>query len=223
MGGRSTRYEGVPIEAQAEVDAYKARSVWGRWWSLAAELRARLFTQAEIKWIRKHGARLDELACGARVPETDAQQHFVSVCNGDAAPTTREERLWLRVRVATHYAASLERARRCDIAEHRAAVAEAENEDLRRALREVESYAMELVREVRLLGGEPDAIRRQSLQNVEWSTPLFKSFEVVGPPRHYRVIRDDDMPRWVSQLIPSMRSAIAQGPRAELIDVFGYR
>ena len=108
------------------------------------------------------------------------------------------------------------------MAEHRAAILEPENRQLRRDLNGAESYAMEFVQEVWLLGGEPDALRRHSIQNVEWSTPQFKRLDVAGPPMHYRVVRNDDSPRWVSQIISPMNPAIDQGMRPELVDVFAF-
>jgi uncharacterized protein YifE (UPF0438 family) len=39
-----------------------------------------------------------ELDTGIRQPQTDAQRHFVTVCRGDAAPVTTQERVYLRIR-----------------------------------------------------------------------------------------------------------------------------
>ncbi len=40
-----------------------------------------------------------ELDTGVRQPQTEAQRHFVTVCRGDAAQVTTQERVYLHIRV----------------------------------------------------------------------------------------------------------------------------
>lgn len=55
MGHNPSRYATKRLELQSllQVDEYKARSVWGRWWQLNADFKARFFSQDEIRWIRR--------------------------------------------------------------------------------------------------------------------------------------------------------------------------
>ncbi len=173
MGGRPTRYESRPVEAQAEVDAYKARSVWGRWWALEGGLRDRLFTPEEVQWVKRYGRKLDQLSSFAREPANDRERHFVAVCRGDAQPTTDRERLWLRVRVVCRYEASLERATRCDVAEHHAATWAHENLQLRRDVRRLEQERDLLYEELQVYEQNPRALQQRSIRNIDDVTPLF--------------------------------------------------
>ncbi len=224
MGGRSTRYERIPIEAQVEVDAYKARSVWGRWWALDPGVRSRLFSDEEIRWVKRFGRKLDALASLASEPETDGERHFVAVCQGSAAPTTDRERLWLRVRVVCKYEASMERASRCDLSEHRAATLEREIRQLRRDLRRTEQERDLLLEEQQLRAGDAGALLRRSIQNVDYATPLFATPPgFTGPRCAVRLASSLPGQRWVSQVLPTSRSRIDQRPEAAAVDVFAYR
>ncbi len=223
MGGRSTRYERIPIEAQVEVDAYKARTVWGRWWALEDGMRSRLFSPDEIRWVARHGRRLDALASMAKEPTTEGERHFVAVCQGDAAPTTDRERLWLRVRVVCQYAASMERAARCDLAEHRATELEHENVQLLRDVRRAEGERDVLYEELQVRGGNARALQQRSIQNIDYVTPLFTTPALVGPRQLVPMVSAEPGRRWVSQIFPCRDSAISQRPAPPIVDVFAYR
>ena len=123
---------------QRDVDAYNARSIWGAWRKLSAETRARNFNADEITWIRRYGARLDEIACMRVAPRNERERQFLLVCVGDCLPTTDRERLWIRAQIVCRYEGSVERASRCLRAEEAAAALAAECARLRRDLRECE-------------------------------------------------------------------------------------
>lgn len=54
------------------------------------------FTELELKFLRRNGRRLNELAKGRVRPSTRAQKQFVDVCRGLYAPVTPSERLWIK-------------------------------------------------------------------------------------------------------------------------------
>jgi uncharacterized protein YifE (UPF0438 family) len=183
MGHNPSRYAitKMPTDAQRAVDEYKARSIWGLWWALGEETRQRFFNDDERKWIRTHGAKLDEIACLVRVPSGDKEGHFLQVCLGHAPPRNERERLWLRAQLVCRHHLIADRAARADLAEHRAAAGAAENAQLRRDLREAESVAMECIEEVRMLTGRNWTPPKRSWCNVDWVTPRFAQVELVGP------------------------------------------
>jgi hypothetical protein len=43
-----------------------------------------------------------DLDTGERQPQTEAQRHFVTVCRGEAAPMTTQERVYLHIRAWRH-------------------------------------------------------------------------------------------------------------------------
>ena len=52
-----------------------------------------LLPAEERKFIRRYGARLDELACMRSLPSNDDEQHFLWVCMGQTEPRSRTDRL----------------------------------------------------------------------------------------------------------------------------------
>ena len=157
---------------QAAVDEYKARSVWGRWWSLSEEVRRRYFTADERKFMRRYGARLDELASLAVAPRNADEEHFLEVCARRAEPRNARERLWLIVRLVCLFEESLDRAARTDVAEHQAAALYAENRSLRRELRENERDYMEILGHLQMIRGDDGPPK--AIGNVSCMTPLFR-------------------------------------------------
>ena len=83
------------LDHQITVDAYKAASIWEAWWTLEKSTRRRYFTAAERKFMRRYGAKLDELSCQRVNPRNDDDHHLVLVCLGQAEPRSDLERLWL--------------------------------------------------------------------------------------------------------------------------------
>ncbi len=76
-----------------------------------------------------------------------------------------------------------ERSARADLAEHRNAALEAEILQLRRDLRDSEGFAMEILEELRMHGGDFDTRRRRSICNVAWMSPKFAPIvQTMGPP-----------------------------------------
>lgn len=53
-----------------------------------------VLSEREIALLRKYGTWLEALAEGRIAPSSQAQRAFVSVCRGEAAPTTEFEKLW---------------------------------------------------------------------------------------------------------------------------------
>ena len=105
------------IVDQRAVDAYKAASVWAIWWDLSEATRRRYFTTEERKFIRRYGAKLDEIASMRTEPANDDERHFLQVCMGHEEPRHANERLWLYVRMVCRYEGALERATRADLTE----------------------------------------------------------------------------------------------------------
>ncbi len=187
MGNNPTRnpfkQARLALDDQIAVDAYKAASVWGAWWSLEPEIRARFFNADEQRWIRRYGARLDSIACMIEQPRNDAEKHFFTVCQGDAMPRNDRERLWLRVQVVCRYQRALERAARTDLAEHQVSALAAEVATMRWIVKDCEEVAAEVLEELAVERGEEYAMRRRSVANVRYATSLFERDEpLVGPP-----------------------------------------
>ena len=107
----------VSPTVQADVDAYKARAIWGQWRGLKPAIRARYFNGDEIAWLNRYGSRLDQLSSLVAEARNEREKHFVGVCLGHHDPDTDRERLWLRARMVVRFQASLGRAARCDEAE----------------------------------------------------------------------------------------------------------
>ncbi len=117
------------------------------------------------------------------LPRSDAEKHFLAVCNGDVVPRTDRERLWLRVQVVCRYEQALQRAARTDLAEHQAAALAAEVAAMRWLVQDAEEMAAELLEEIAVTRGEAYALRRRSIENVRYATSLFERDEpLVGPP-----------------------------------------
>jgi len=187
VGHNDSRYKlkALGADAQIAVDEYKARSVWGAWWSLPEATRRRFFTADERKLITRYGARLDELACLRDNPRDDSEKHFIDVCvTTGTEPRSAIERLWLLVQVVCRYQRSVERAARADMAEHDAVALWAENRALKAQNDHLELFTVRLQRELKELRG--DAPR--SLCNVDYVTPHFRVPEFVGPRQAWRVI-----------------------------------
>ena len=160
------RRTALGLDDQEAVDEYKARSIWGKWWSLSEETRRRYCNDDERRWIRRYGAKLDEIACLISALRTERKKHFLEVCEGRADPSNERERLWLRVQIICRFPEVAERSARADLAEHRNAALEAEILQLRRDLRDSESCVMEILEEPRMNGGHFDTRRRRSVCNV---------------------------------------------------------
>lgn len=82
-------------------------------------------------FIRRYGARLDELARIRALPSNDDEQHFLTVCMGHAEPRSDRERLWLYAQMVCRYEKSLQRAARTDLVEHENDALRIENRRLR--------------------------------------------------------------------------------------------
>ncbi len=116
-------------------------------------------------------------------PKTERQRHFLEVSEGRAEPQDERERLWLRVQIICRFPAVAERSARADLAEHRNAALEAEILQLRRDLRDAEGYAMEILEELRMHGGDFDTRRKRSICKVVWMSPKFAPIvRAMGPP-----------------------------------------
>lgn len=208
MGHNPSRYAAKRIQLQALLQAgdHKARSVWGRWWQLDGDFKARLFSQDEIRWIRRYGARLDELANLALAPRNEKEEHFVKVAAHGGQPNTERERLWLRVQMACRFEDSIEKAALCMQALDAAAGLDAEARQLRIDMRDAEDQVAELLEALALAGGDPAAKRRRSLSNVVSATMLFPRMgEREGPERFIFDIARQHVP---SQLLPPSRAGI---------------
>lgn len=188
MGHNPSRYSQrrLALKDQLHVDEYKARSVWGRWWQLDAEWKARLFSQEEMRWIRRYGAKLDELANGARVPRTEAERHFVQVAMGGQMPRNDRERLWVRVQIACRYEESVKKALLCQEAMEVAVGLEAEARALRSEMREYEMLILEMQSDLRMQEGDLEEARRRArlelIRNVRWVKWDLDDSDFVGPP-----------------------------------------
>lgn len=169
----------------AEVDAYKARSVWGAWWDLEPETRARYFSGAEMRFIQRYGSRLDKIACMVELPSTLAEQHFYDVCMGNATPRNDSERLWLRVQLVCRYDRSIAMAARADALEYELGPLQKEIMALRRDLRGAEACAMDAINELRMhTGDEPGP--RPSICNVVHASMRFAQCSPWPPGSHLR-------------------------------------
>lgn len=174
----------LSVEAQTVVDEYKARSVWGAWWSLAEPVRRRWFTFDERLFVARYGARLDELACMRVVPRNDAERHFVQVCIGEVEPSNDRERLWLRVQMVCRFERSIVRAAEADLARHDAAALRAENRALKAHVDHLERHVIELFDELRHYTGVPSF----PTCNVVHASLQFRRPETMGPPSRRFVI-----------------------------------
>ena len=152
------------------VDAYKARSVWGAWWSLEPETRVRYFSGAEMRFIQRYGSRLDKIASMVEEPNTAAEQHFYEVCMGTATSRNDSERLWLRVQLVCRYERSIALAARAETLEYELGPLQQENMSLRRDLRDAEKLAMDAINELRMHTGGPPPL---SICNVVHATMRF--------------------------------------------------
>lgn len=54
------------------------------------------FTIRESELLSSIGKRLQLLAAGKAVPETDAEKDFITVCTGVKAPESHAEKLWMK-------------------------------------------------------------------------------------------------------------------------------
>ena len=172
------------LDAQAEVDEYKARSVWGRWWSLDPRVRRRYFTREERAFVTRYGARLDAIATHRVEPRTDRERHFLKVCIGEEEPESPRERLWLLVQLVCRFEHVVNRAAKADLAEHDAFALRYENDAMKAKLDRMERHAYGLQRQVQRL--EDDLER--SVCNVVWMTGRFRVPEVCGPMLTWRVM-----------------------------------
>lgn len=145
-----------------------------------------MFSQDEIRWIRRYGVRLDELPNGAAAPRTEAERHFVAVAGGGAVPQNDRERLWVRVQIACRYEESIKKATLCQDAMEMAAGLAAETLQLRKDFRELDAYCAELVSDIRWYDGDPDEAaaraRRRLVRNVEYVTHFRDDDNFIGPP-----------------------------------------
>jgi uncharacterized protein YifE (UPF0438 family) len=205
MGHNPSRYKlkALSADAQHVVDEYKARSVWGMWWSLDEKLRRRYFTREERAFITRYGARLDELACHRDNPRNDKEQHFLQVCVGTAEPESPRERLWLLVQLVCRYQRSVDRAARADLAEHDAFALRSENTALKAKNDHLEAYSYRLGRELENATAE----RPPSACNVEHATLRFHRRDGSQPIRSFVA---DPAFRWTPLVLPSSQSAITQ-------------
>ena len=180
------RRASLGIDDQMEVDAYKAASIWGAWWTLEESTRRRYFTADEHKFMRRYGAKLDELSCQRTNPRNEDEHHFVLVCLGQAEPRSDRERLWLYAQMVCRYERSLLRAARTDLVEYENAALRIENRSLRVDLQTLEREYMELLSEWRVATGEQQP--RQPVCNVVWMTSAFNLRGFVGPPAMRRFV-----------------------------------
>ncbi len=153
------------------MDAYKSRSIWGAWWSLPGETQSRYFSSAEVRFIKRYGARLDQIASMVVEPKNEGEQHFLKVCLRNAMPKNDAERLWLRAQLVCRYEQSIERAARADLAEHENATLRHELTSMQQAVLEAESVTMEMINELKMHRDEIP--RRVDICNVRWASPLF--------------------------------------------------
>lgn len=63
---------------------------------LEPDVPGELFTGEEIETLATYGAWMAALMHGRIEPETEAQRHFVAVCQARAQPETDHEHLWTR-------------------------------------------------------------------------------------------------------------------------------
>lgn len=166
------RRERLGLTDQQAVDAYKADSVWGSWWTLAEATRRRYFTADERKFIRRYGAKLDEIACMRANPVNDDELHFLQVCQRQAEPRTARERLWLYVQLVCRYERSLQRAARTDLVEYENDALRIENRALRADMTALEREYMEILSELKMHRGEE--VLKRPVCNVVWMTDRFR-------------------------------------------------
>ena len=170
------------VDAQAAVDEYKARSVWGAWWSLDEKTRRRYFTREERAFVTRYGARLDEIASHRVEPRTERERHFLRVCIGADEPDSPRERLWLLVQLVCRFERVDGRAAKADLAEHDAFALRAENTAVKAKLDRMERYAYGLDRQVQRLEAELG----RAVCNVVWMTARFCGTDSCGPaPRRF--------------------------------------
>ncbi len=55
-----------------------------------------VFTVEELGLLNKYGKSYQSLDCGERIPTTEAQRHFFSVCRWQAAAETKHEKIWIK-------------------------------------------------------------------------------------------------------------------------------
>ena len=53
-----------------------------------------IFDSDEIDILKRYGDQFVRLMKGERVPETPAQEHFISVCRNEVEPQTKYEKAW---------------------------------------------------------------------------------------------------------------------------------
>ena len=171
---RST-LKATAASTQQDVDAYKARSMWGAWRGLKHEVRDRYFNADEIAWITRYGSRLDQIACMVAVPRNEREKHFLGVCSRHYGPINDRERLWLRAQMVVRFEGALERSARCDQAEELAAGLAARCQQLAADLKDAEEVGAEFLPQIWMMQGETAvakdqadrAARRLTLRNVE--------------------------------------------------------
>lgn len=168
-------------------------------------VKARLFSQDETRWIRRCGARLDELDNLATTPRNDNEAHFVQVAAHGGQPNTERERLWLRVQVACRFEESIEKAALCTQGLDAAAGLDAEARQLRIDMRDAEHQVAELLEELALAGRDAGALRKRSLCNVAFATMLFA--QVEGEPAQ-RTIFDVSRTHVPHQTLPPSLAGI---------------
>ena len=132
----------------------------------------RYFTSDERKFLRRYGAKLDDIACMRVTPANDDELHFLQECQRQSEPRTARERLWLYVQLVCRYERSLQRAARTDLAEHDTEVLRIENRRLQIDLTTLEREYMDILRELKMERGE-EALKRP-ICNVVWASPRFR-------------------------------------------------
>ena len=178
------------LDAQQAVDEYKARSVWRAWWELDEKIRRRYFTRDERAFMTRYRSRLDELATYRELPSNDKERHFVSVCMGDAEPSTPRERMWLIVQLVCRFDAAATRSARADLAEHDAVALRAENTKLKTKNDHLESFIGALQRGDHPLDDRPTEVR--PICNVVQATMLFSQCSAWPPGiNRHRVVSAD--------------------------------
>ena len=172
------------LDAQQAVDEYKARSVWRAWWELDEKVRRRYFTKDERAFITRYGSRLDALASYRELPSNEKERHFVSVCMGDAEPSTPRERMWLIVQLVCRFEAAATRSARADLAEHDAFALGAENTKLKSKNDHLEAFIVALQRGEYQLEDQPADV--PSICNVVHATWRFARCSAWPRESHFR-------------------------------------
>lgn len=131
----------------AEVDAYKARSVWGAWWDLEPETRARYFNGAEIRLVQRYGSRMDKIASMVEPPATPAELHCMKSAGATSRRGTRPSACGYACNLSAIRAIDRTRGAGAEALEYELGPLQQENMAPRRDLRDAEAAAMESINE----------------------------------------------------------------------------